>query len=184
METGTALFEQMAERLDWGEWSYMIGGMYYSMYYAMNEGVYVEDMPFPRYLWITHTGGSYYNTYAPYYSQRGAWVLSPASAEDGYVFRYYEQKDMHIGEGGVPESFSMQMEWYREVQDAYAKEAQTAYTRVPAELLPRLTALVEENPLESLEEITAFILYTLQSNTAYTLTPGRAPVNEDGIFPF
>lgn len=176
-----ALFEQMAERLDWGEWSYMIGGMYYSMYYAMNEGVYVEDMPFPRYLWITHTGGSYYNTYAPYYSQRGAWVLSPASAEDGYVFRYYEQKDMHIGEGGVPESFSMQMEWYREVQDAYAKEAQTAYTRVPAELLPRLTALVEENPLESLEEITAFILYTLQSNTAYTLTPGRAPVNEDVV---
>ena len=54
-----ALFEQMAERLDWGEWSYMIGGMYDSMYYAMNEGVYVEDMPFPRYPWITHTGGSY-----------------------------------------------------------------------------------------------------------------------------
>ena len=36
-----ALFEQMAERLDWGEWSYMICGMYYSMYYVMNDGVYV-----------------------------------------------------------------------------------------------------------------------------------------------
>ena len=73
------------------------------------------------------------------------------------------------------------MEWYGEVQDACAKEAQSVYTRVPAELLPRLTDLVEENPLESLEEITAFILYTLQSNTAYTLTPGRAPVNEDVV---
>ena len=176
-----ALFERMAERLDWGEWSYMIGGMYYSMYYAMNEGVYVEDAAFPRYLGVTHAGGSYYNTYTPYYSQRGAGLLFSAAGEEGYAFRYFEQQDMHIGEGEVPESFFVQMEWYGEVQDAYAKEAQSVYTRVPAELLPRLTALVEENPLDSLEEITAFILYTLQSNTTYTLTPGRAPVNEDVV---
>ena len=176
-----ALFERMEERLDWGEWSYMIGGMYYSMYYVMNDGVYVEDAPLPRALWITHAGGSYYNTYAPYYNQRGAGPLFPDAEEEGYAFRYYEQQDMHVGEGEVPESFAMQMEWYQEIQDAYVKEAQTAYTCVPAELLPRLTALVKENPMESLEEITAFILYTLQSNTTYTLTPGRAPVNEDVV---
>ena len=174
-----ALFERMAERLDWGEWSYMISGMYYSMYYAMNEGVYAEDAVFPRYLGITHAGGSYYNTYTPYYSQRGAGLLFQADGEEGYAFRYFEQQDMHIGEGRVPESFSVLMGWYREIQDAYEEEAQTVYTRVPEELLPRLTALVEENPVESLEEITAFILYTLQSNTSYTLTPGHAPVNEE-----
>lgn len=176
-----ALFERMEERLDWGEWSYMIGGMYYSMYYVMNDGVYVEDAPPPRALWISHAGGSYYNTYAPYYNQRGAGPLFPDAEEEGYAFRYYEQQDMHIGEGEVPESFAMQMEWYQEIQDAYVKEAQTAYTCVPAELLPRLTALVKENSMESLEEITAFILYTLQSNTTYTLTPGRAPVNGDVV---
>ena len=126
-----------------------------------------------------YTGGSYYNTYTPYYSQRGAGLLFQADGEEGYAFRYFEQQDMHIGEGRVPESFSVLMGWYREIQDAYEEEAQTVYTRVPEELLPRLTALVEENPVESLEEITAFILYTLQSNTSYTLTPGHAPVNEE-----
>ena len=128
-----------------------------------------------------YAGGSYYNTYTPYYSQRGAGLLFQADGEEGYAFRYFEQQDMHIGEGRVPESFSVLMGWYREIQDAYEEEAQTVYTRVPEELLPRLTALVEENPVESLEEITAFILYTLQSNTSYTLTPGHAPVNEEVV---
>ncbi len=56
---------------------------------------------------------------------------------------------------------------------------QDAYTQAPEEMLPRLSALVAENPQESLEEITAFIAYTLQSRASYTLTPGWAPVNED-----
>ena len=176
-----ALFERMAERLDWGEWSYMIGGMYYSMYYMMNENVYPEDEPLPRPLLITHTSGNYFNAYVPYYSQRGAALSFLDGTEAGYAFRYYEQQDMRIGEGRIPESAERLMEWYRELENAYLKEAQMEYTRVPAELLPRLTALVEENPLENLDEITAFILYTLQSNTSYTLTPGRAPLNEDVV---
>lgn len=176
-----ALFERMAERLDWGEWSYMIGGMYYSMYYVMNEGVYLEDAPQPRSLRITHASGSYYNTYVPYYSLRGAGLFFPGASQEGYDFRYYEQHDMRVGEGEVPESFETQMGWYRQVQAAYMKEAEETYTRVPVEILPRLTALVAENPLESLDDITAFILYTLQSGASYTLTPGWAPLNEDVV---
>lgn len=38
-----------------------------------------------------------------------------------------------------------------------------------------------ENPMEDLEHITAFILYTLQSNTVYTRTPGMFPWNEDPV---
>ncbi len=176
-----ALFEQMAERLHWGEWAYMIGGMYYSMYYVMNESVYQEEMPLSRFLRIFHASGNYDNTYIPYYSQRGARLIFPDSMEDGYFFRYYEQQDMRIGEGEIPEDFVTLMNWYRQVETAYIEEAQNVYTQVPVELLPRLTALVEENPMEGLDEITAFILYTLQSNTTYTLTPGRAPLNEDVV---
>ena len=59
------------------------------------------------------------------------------------------------------------------------KEIQTVYTRVPTGILPQLTRLCREHPMENLDEITSFILYTLDSNAVYTLTPGWAPLNED-----
>lgn len=86
---------------------------------------------------------------------------------------------MSIDWDNVSEEFEAQRDWYRRLQEAYVEEIQTAYTQVPEDILPRLTKLCRENPQESLEEITAFILYTLHSNASYTLTPGWAPLNED-----
>ena len=73
----------------------------------------------------------------------------------------------------------MMMGWYGDLQNAYREAAGTAYTKVPWELLPRLAELARQHPLEELNEITEFILYTLQSNAVYTRTPGWAPLNED-----
>ena len=67
---------------------------------------------------------------------------------------------------------------YESTQKSYEK-ALRQYTAIPAGELPRLTELVQSTPLESRNEITAFILYTLQSRTEYTLSPGLAPAGKD-----
>lgn len=53
------------------------------------------------------------------------------------------------------------------------------YTETPEEILPRLTALVKENPMDSLDKISSFIIYTINSNTEYDLRPGLASANMD-----
>lgn len=130
-------------------------------------------------LYITHPDGDYSNVYIPYYSRsRWFWRGNESPREEGYECEYYESKDMDIiweGQTHLGED----KEWYRLLQGAYLEAMQEAYTRVPEELLPGLTAFVYENPREGLEEVSAFIAYTLQDMASYTLTPGRPPVNED-----
>lgn len=52
--------------------------------------------------------------------------------------------------------------------------------------MPRLRELVQENPMPNLDEITAFILYTLHSNTTHTEKPGgfssRSDIAESFLF--
>lgn len=180
-----ALFEQMEETLEWENWASYISSMYYSMYFVMNENMLAEEPPEPIRLTISHSSGSYENAYVPYYSQRTGgrnyWYGEAVgqTADFGYTYEYYEQKDMNIDWENVMESFSQAGGWYQELQEAYMLAARDAYTQVPMELVPQLAALVEENPLTELNEITAFILYTLQSRASYSLTPGWTPVNRD-----
>ena len=75
----------------------------------------------------------------------------------------------------------MNRDWYYEIQTAYRKEIGEVYTRVPKDQIPRLAELCENTPAESLEEITAFILSTLQENAVYTQMPGLFPINEDPV---
>lgn len=179
-----ALFEQMQDSLGWGEET--ISSMYYSMYFVLNENMQ-EDGSEPISLHISHSSGNYENAYVPYYSQRNrSWNLSGWDRQTGgtgnntgYDYDYYEQTDMHIDWENVLPDFTEQAEAYHDLQDAYIEQIQTAYTQVPTDLLPRLSQLVEDNPLNELNDITAFILYTLHSNATYSLTPGWAPLNED-----
>ena len=172
-----ALFGEIADILDWKEWIGMIGGMYYSMYFVLNYDMDGEGAE--RQLHIAHPDGDYSSVYIPYYSRsRWYWRGREGAREEGYECEYYEEKDMGItweGETRLGEA----REWYRSLQGACLEVAEDAYTRVPEELLPRLTAFAEENPREGLEEVTAFIGYALQNMASYTLTPGRPPINED-----
>jgi hypothetical protein len=69
----------------------------------------------------------------------------------------------------------------QKLQTEYQKEIEEAYTSVPRQDIPRLDRLVGENPLEDLDGITAFILTALTDHAAYTLTPGRIPVNQETV---
>lgn len=178
------LFDRIEDRLGWNEWAYMIGSMYYSMFYVMNDRTERgEEPPDPNILLIQHNSQNYERIYTPYHSQRnhtGEFAQEVSQRQgQGYVYNYFELKDMDSEWGDLGSDWDQIREWYEQVQDAYMEEARIAYTKVPVESLPHLAALVEENPLETPEEITSFILYTLHSSAEYTLTPGWAPLGED-----
>ncbi|MDR1640833.1 MAG: transglutaminase-like domain-containing protein, partial [Clostridiales bacterium] len=122
-----------------------------------------------------------YTGYEPYYSRA---VQDPPGdpGYDEYDYDFFEQADMDVNWEAILTDYTDYNEEaaiYEKLQRAYIEENQVPYTQVPTKLLPRLTALVKENPLEDLNEITAFILYTLHSNATYSLTPGWAPLDRD-----
>lgn len=164
------IFHDMAVALDWEEWESWISAINQYLYFSMNHASSGQE---PRVLDIRHLSGGYDVIYVPYYSS----FFNEQT--QGYEFRYYEQDEMDIRWDRVPVGFEQQREWYREVRAAYLNEIQEAYTGVPEEELPRLTELCAGREGAELNETTAFIIATLQSRAEYTLTPGRAPLNED-----
>lgn len=121
----------------------------------------------------------YENLYVPYYNDSTDWSGRESWTEKKYAYSYFEQKEMDYNLDELEETYRKGGGnfYYGKIQRSYKKQAQTTYTRVPRGLLPRLTELVHENPMTDLDEITAFILYTLHSNASYSRTPGLAPLN-------
>lgn len=172
------LFTRMADTLHWEQWESWIRGMLYSMYYVLGQSG-LEDGQEPMIVDIVHSSQDYRRYYMPY---NGQWTNQRGGREDGYdgyAFRYYPAGSLRLNWDQIPEDMEIQAGWYREILEAYLPEVSADYTQVSAELLPRLTEFCRENPHSGLEEITGFILSVLDSQTTYTLTPGRAPLNED-----
>lgn len=169
-----ALFDNITRIFAEQGWHRNIGKWYDSMYFNMNESMETAEPLVPITLMIQYMTGWNRDVYAPYYSQYTSTLTIY-----GDLYFYYEQKDMNINCENILPRYEQQGQWYQEFQQVYMEQAKEVYSQVPTELLPRLTALVEENPLTELDEITAFILYTLNSNATYTLTPGWTSFNED-----
>ena len=127
-------------------------------------------------LYIANISDGYSINYRPYYSYGQFYDYQEAE------YFYYEQKDMtadwnEIDWDGNIDGFDMNT--LCSLRDAYMEAIKTEYTRLPKGELSRLTNLCAQTPLTDLNEITTYILYTLNSNTSYTLTPGMAPINQD-----
>lgn len=173
------IYELMeANSLHWGRWKSWISGIYESLYFVTNQNMMGrEEENLDRMLLVRYVNGWQGDWYAPYY---GMWSRSNQRyADDLYGFRYFQQDEMDIQWDNIRPFFSDNGSMYQEVQSAYEKEAAKIYTQVPEETIPRLVELCRENPMKDLNQITAFILYTLQSNTSYTRTPGMFPLNEE-----
>ena len=170
------IFHEVAERLNWGDWESWVGGLFYTLYFAMNSMTAEEGEEPPEVLYVEHEGGDYRRVYYPYCS---SWIGGWDAQMPGYGYSFYERGDMGIDWQNIPEDFEQQGEWYWLVQNGYLREMRDVYTQADEAMLPRLARLCEEHPFASLDQISAFILSTLQSQTEYTRTPGRAPLNED-----
>lgn len=171
-----AIFHKMSAALGWEGWESWISGQFFSLYYAMNMISSEEELP-PRYLFIRHIDESYETLFMPYYS---GWVGWANSEEPGYGFQYYEGNEMDISwERSVPAEYRRARLWLWELQDTYMQGMPEVYTQVDEALVPRLSELCSGRTSGSVDDTTAFILSTLQADASYTLTPGRAPLNED-----
>ena len=171
------LFLRMAETLHWEQWSDWIPNMYNVLYFLMNlySGGSETEAHMMQIRYLSEDGQE--NPYFPYYSRVSQWH----GREEGNMSTvwYFNQGEMNIRWDQVPDVFSATRNWYYAIQETYLQEAQSVYTELPEGELPRLTELCRENPQEDLSHITAFILYTLQSQASYTRTPGLYPVNQD-----
>lgn len=204
MDKETVLDEPVLDFMYYeGSWENFISEFYFSISMLQERNKPASALA----LAIRHTSGNYEHFYAPYYSLPDIWYQWEEGETAGYAYLYYTQKDMRIQwERVSPEDTYIQdynmtkwyksnfpdkktdgesritiRDWFQGFRDFYMQKIQNDYTRVPTERLPRLTALVKENPLTDLDDITAFILYTLHSNTSYSLTPGWAVLNEDVV---
>lgn len=148
---------------------------YSRLYYLMNEHTADEAIPPPRQLTLWHGNGEYENRYVPYFS---AWGNGRRS---GYALKYYERSELRIDPDRFTEDFRLLGSWCLDLEESYLAAAREVYTRAPEARVPLLAELCRDNPQEGLEDITAFILHTLHTNTTYTLTPGLAPLNEDVV---
>ena len=126
--------------------------------------------------------------YFPYYSDAKAKPdYTVGSGQNDYFTSFFEQKDMNIywekyNDDDLSKSSDQYfLDPYKSISDIYQENIQKKYSDYPKELLPRLSQLCSETPLDDLNEITTFILYTLSKNTTYTTTPGKAPNNQDII---
>ena len=73
------------------------------------------------------------------------------------------------------------LEPYSYFIDMYYDKILDEYTYVPYENMPRLTELCADTELSDVNDVTTFILYTLQNYASYSTTPGTVPYNKDTI---
>ena len=69
---------------------------------------------------------------------------------------------------------------FKALLSSYKNIIQTEYTRYPGDQ-QRLIAHCRATPLTRLEDITTYILVTLQNKATYTTTPGNTPYNKDVV---
>lgn len=118
-------------------------------------------------------------TLVPYAAQK---ARPSASGGDGAASRSFDTIEMGTYRGvaaigALQTSWTSSDETFTALLGAYGQWVYQAYLDVDRQSLPRLTRLVEENPLESLDEIVDFVTTTLSENATYTNEPGTFPLD-------
>ena len=68
---------------------------------------------------------------------------------------------------------------YRNYQQYYQNAIKEQYTNFDPDQTPRLYQLCQDMKLENVNEVTTFILYTLQTHAVYSTSPGNTPIGKD-----
>ena len=124
-----------------------------------------------------NTINKYYIPYNAEYSAGEIIKNINKSVNTGYGYMGYENNYIRSDKINMNELWALYPEAEKLV-DRYEEEMKYYYTIVP-EGNERLEKLCRETPLNDLNEITTFILYTLQTKAKYTVNPGTAPFNKD-----
>ena len=127
-------------------------------------------------LWIRRlTNSTSGNIYCPYFFQKSeSRILNKLSARGSYGNSYLTEAQANAAEHWESNPI------YNLLADTYQRFIQWEYTEYPNDQT-RMLELCRSEPLTDLNEITTFILVTLQNKAVYTTTPGNTPYNKDVI---
>ncbi len=114
------------------------------------------------------------NHFIPYYAKDSEARLIPGYG--GQYSNYY----LTASEISLASAWS-DNKLFEDLTDEYIQAIGSEYTNYPRGTVSRLEQIVRDTPLEELNEITTYILVTLQNHAVYTTTPGTTPYNKDVI---
>lgn len=131
---------------------------------------------------ITPVNQSGNNVLYPYYPSYGNGYGALGNG-DGRTSRFYESSYLYSDTVTMKDKWNSVPSYYEQFIDLYEDRTYDFYTEYDDGRFPRLSQLCRENSseLESLNEITTFILYTLQTQARYSKTPGSVPFNTETV---
>lgn len=169
------IFDEVATEVHINQKSVDLSSLLETMYVVTNQEVQRIDPSNLRIEDLAKTGV----LYKPYYSRENVAI----SFRGDYMYQalYFPFSEMGINWEDESTRNGAYSAVYLNFREAYSREAAKVYTQVPSENFPNLARHCQKNDLQTLDEITAFILYTLQNDTIYTRTPGFSPTNQDPV---
>lgn len=118
---------------------------------------------------------------SPYYARHTYSSENDYSESVNYSHYDYYKYQSSMVDSYSDGSAKKELSPYRSFIEKYYDQCLKEYTYVPYQNMPRLTKLCGETNLTDVNEISTFILYTLQNNATYSTTPGSVPFNKDTI---
>ncbi len=127
-------------------------------------------------LYIAPMEGTVSTVYTPYFAQNSVarLVTDPRFMVEGYYHNSYLNYEQINASSRWEDN-----ECYKLLRNSYEAIIQKEYTQLPSATQQRLKEYCEQTPLTDLNEITTYILVTLNNHATYTTTPGNTPPNKD-----
>ena len=129
-------------------------------------------------IWFSSlTNSTAANIYSPYFAQNSeSRIVSKRTNRSSYQNRCLSSAKMADASAQWDDN-----PIYSLLADTYRRYILREYIDYPAAAFSRMEALCQAEPLTDLNEITTYILVTLQNKATYTTTPGNTPYNKDVI---
>ena len=146
--------------------------------YNKDNGAKILDNPDSTMLQVFSVENNYYSLYLPYNSATTfgrLWSTNSINRDTGYNVSYLscEQTDMKNRWYDYP--------FYESFIDSYIQKTREYYLSYPVEPCVRLSDYCSKTPLTTVNEVTTYILVTLQNKARYSTNPGSTPYNKDVV---
>lgn len=148
--------------------------------YSKDVGFDINQTEKGNRIYISPEPNMMQNILIPYYSSFSKAEISPYSeysSKPYYNYYAYSESIQDVYAKDHWQGYST----YEYFIEKYMEAIQSEYTFVDTDEMPRLAELCYHTPLNDLNEITTFILYTLQTHADYSTTPGTVPYNKNTI---
>ncbi len=165
----STLNDDYFKTVSYGDTTYLqVDPIHESEGYVLNETAYRLDInPLNR--------STSERVFIPYYAKDSQLRATSGRTDNSYTNYFLTENNAGASDNLSGESV------FRSYLNRYLNVINTAYTSYPANTFARLLQYCRETPLDRLEDITTYILVTLQNKASYSTTPGNTPYNKDVV---